>query len=170
MDEEQENAFEQPEATLTSLTSLSYPKKSHSPSLFTDASEDHWSTLLALFEEEYIDKPPDERACEPLGSLAFFPEQHRSLVSSREGRTVHSRVDDQARLHEFWMTHSQFTDRMNFLSVYDPNCVSNDITRYAANKVMGWAIHLSSFKNIVEHIPRHVKYGAYILSRWTNRE
>ena len=63
-----------------------------------------------------------------------------------------------------------FTDHVNLLTMYDPHGTSESMPRYAVNKLMRWAIRLSAFNYIIEHIPGELNFWADMLSRWANRE
>lgn len=168
---EQDCAFDKLKTSLANSTSLSFPKDTHTICLFTDASECHWSAILCQCPSDQMDNPVTERAYEPLGfaSGSFKNSAANWSMPEKEGFAI---VEAMTRFDYITLGRQVhiFTDHANLIIMYDPTGVSNSLPRYAVNKLMRWAIKLSAFNYMIEHIPGESNDWADMLSRWANHE
>ena len=59
-----------------------------------------------------------------------------------------------------------FTDHRNLLFVFAPLALSPALGRHVVSKVQRWALFLSQFEYVIEHIERHRNIFADMLTRW----
>lgn len=80
-------------------------------------------------------------------------------------------VESMTRLH--YLTAAQevslFTDHSNLIYIFDPYDNNPGIGRHVANKLMRWALKLSSYRYVIEHRPGSRNVWADILTRWAVR-
>ena len=60
-----------------------------------------------------------------------------------------------------------FTDRRNLLFVFAPLALETALGRHVVSKVQRWALFLSSYRYMIEHIAGDENVFADILTRWT---
>eukprot|EP00737_Agarophyton_chilense_P004166 gb/GEZJ01005113.1/.p1 GENE.gb/GEZJ01005113.1/~~gb/GEZJ01005113.1/.p1 ORF type:complete len:487 (-),score=31.61 gb/GEZJ01005113.1/:1533-2993(-) len=63
-------------------------------------------------------------------------------------------------------TTSIFTDHANLVYIYDPYGQNPGIVRHTANKLMRWALKLSAFWHMIEHVSGEKNVWADMLTRW----
>jgi len=61
---------------------------------------------------------------------------------------------------------SLFTDHANLVYIFDPYGQNPSIGRHTANKLMRWALKLSAYRYVIEHLPGDRNVWADILTRW----
>ena len=126
-----------------------------------------WSGILVQCKLEDMDKDIEVQELEPLGfvSGAFKGSASNWSMPEKEGYAI---VESMTRFDYITMgrTVHIFTDHINLLSMYDPAGTGQNLPRYAVNKLMRWAIKLTAFKYVIEHIPGEQNYWADLLSRW----
>ena len=62
-----------------------------------------------------------------------------------------------------------FTDHANIVYLYDPYGRNTGIPKHTASKLTRWAIKLSAFRCVAEHLPREHNVWADMLTRWAVR-
>jgi len=61
---------------------------------------------------------------------------------------------------------SLFTDHANLIYIFDPVGQNPGIARHTANKLMRWALKLSGYRYVIEHLSGERNVWADILTRW----
>lgn len=167
--DKQDIAFGELKEALANSISLAYPKNDHTICLFTDASEDYWSGILCQSETSSMNVDVTERNYEPLGFLsgAFRNSACNWSIPEKEGYAI---LESMMRFDYITMGRIVhiFTDHANLLNMYDPGRCSGNLPQYAVNKLLRWAIKLSQFRYVIEHIPGESNVWADLLSRWAN--
>jgi len=64
---------------------------------------------------------------------------------------------------------SLFTDHANQVYIFDPYSQNPGVGRHTANKLMRWALKLSAYRYVIEHLPGKRNVWAEILTRWAIR-
>lgn len=62
-------------------------------------------------------------------------------------------------------TVSIFTDHANLVYLFDPYGRNPGIARHTASKLMRWALKLSVFRYVIEHVPGERNVWADMLTR-----
>ena len=153
---------------LTASVKLSHPKSEFELCLFTDASDTHWSGILTQVPSNQRDKAIDDQSHEPLCFLsgAFKGSSKNWSVPEKEGFAV---VESMCRVDYLVMGRevSIYTDHANLVQLYDPYGKHPGIPRHTASKLMRWAIKLSAFRYVIEHLPGERNVWADMLTRWS---
>lgn len=86
-------------------------------------------------------------------------------VPEKEGFAI---VESMCRLDYLVSGHvvSICTDHANLVYIYDPYGKNPGIPRHTASKLMRWALKLSAFRYVVEHLPGERNVWADMLTRW----
>ncbi len=87
-----------------------------------------------------------------------MPEKYSSAIIGAVTRLAHIFVT----CGEF----SIFTDHKNILYMFNPTHQQPNVARHVVHKVQRWAIRLSEFDFVVEHIPGEDNTWADMLTRW----
>ncbi len=152
---------------LAAAVKLSHPKSEFELCLFTDASDTHWSGILTQAPSNQRDKAIDNQDHEPLCFLsgAFKGSSKNWSVPEKEGFAI---VESMCRVDYLVMGRevSIYTDHANLVQLYDPYGKHPGIPRHTASKLMRWAIKLSAFRYVVEHLPGERNVWADMLTRW----
>ena len=152
---------------LAAAVKLSHPKSDFELCLFTDASDSHWSGILTQVPKDQRNKLIDEQDHEPLCFLsgAFKGSSRNWSVPEKEGFAI---VESMCRVDYLVMGRevSVYTDHANLVQLYDPYGKHPSIPRHTASKLMRWAIKLSAFRYVVEHLPGERNVWADMLTRW----
>lgn len=169
--EAEATAFDKLKQSLVNATSLSFPKNEHAICLFTDASDDHWSAIFAQCPNSALDTNVKDRPYEPLAFISGSFKSHSAKWSTpeKEGFAIVEAMTRMDYLTLGRLVHI-FTDHHNLLTMYDPSGAGTSLPQYAINKLMRWAIRMSSFNYVIEHIPGDDNVWADMLSRWANHE
>ncbi len=59
-----------------------------------------------------------------------------------------------------------YTDHANLVYILDPLGNNPAILRRTAAKLMRWALKLSGYRYVIEHLPGDRNVWAYLLTRW----
>ena len=152
---------------LAAAVKLTYPKSDFELCLFTDASDTHWSGILTQVPKHERNKAIEEQQHEPLCFLsgAFKGSSKNWSVPEKEGFAI---VESMCRVDYLVMGRevSIYTDHANLVQLYDPYGKHPSIPRHTASKLMRWAIKLSAFRYVVEHLPGQRNVWADMLTRW----
>ena len=155
---------------LAAAVKLSHPKPEFELCLFTDASDTHWSGILTQVPTRQRNKPIDNQEHEPLCFLsgAFKGSSKNWSVPEKEGFSI---VESMCRVDYLVMGRevSIYTDHANLVQLYDPYGKHPGIPRHTASKLMRWAIKLSAFRYVIEHLPGDRNIWADMLTRWAVR-
>lgn len=152
---------------LAHAVSLAHPKDNRDLCLFTDASDAHWAAVLTQVEKTQFSLAVVEQDHEPLAFLSGFFKGHAarwSIVEKEAFAVVEamSRLDFMMALREVHV----FTDHANLTYIFDPYGNHPGINRQVANKLIRWALRLSSYRYVIEYLPGEENMWADILTRW----
>ena len=160
-------AFASIKSQLAAKVKLAHPKPDHIMCLFTDASDTHWAAILTQFPSTERRQPIEDQKHEPLCFLsgAFKGSSANWSVPEKEGFAI---VESMCRLDYLVVGHtvSIYTDHANLVYMYDPYGRNPGISRHTASKLMRWAIKLSAFRYVVQHLPGEENVWADMLTRW----
>lgn len=138
--------------------------------LFTDASDTHWGSVLTQIPREDLKlRPIENQDHQPIAFLSgkFSGPSERWSTPEKEGYAV---VQSMCQLD--YVTSCRhvnvFTDHRNLVYLYDPMGRNPGVPRHTANKLLRWALKLSSFSYIIEHLSGEENVWGDLLSRWAN--
>lgn len=162
-----DDAFATIKRQLAAATRLAHPKVGSELCLFTDASDTHWAAVLTQVPREDRRKAIDKQMHEPLCFLsgAFKGSSQNWSVPEKEGFAV---VESLCRMDYLISGHivTIFTDHANLVYLFDPYGRNPGVSRHTASKLMRWAIKLSAFRYVIEHLPGEENVWADMLTRW----
>lgn len=138
--------------------------------LFTDASETHWGSVLTQIPISDLKiRPIENQSHQPIAFLSgkFSGPSERWSTPEKEGYAV---VQSMCQLDHITSCRqvNVFTDHRNLVYLYDPVGRNPGVPRHTANKLLRWALKLSSFQYVIEHLSGEENVWADLLSRWAN--
>ena len=151
---------------LDAAVKLSHPKSDFELCLFTNVSDTHWSGIITQVPKDHRNKLIDEQDHEPLCILSrAFKGSSRNWSVPEKGFAI---VESMCRVAYLVMgcEVSVYTDHANLVQLHDPYGKHPSIPRHTASKLMRWAIKLSAFRYVVEHLPGERNVWADMLTRW----
>ena len=162
-----DDTFASIKSQLAAAVKLAHPKPNTALCLFTDASETHWSAILTQVHKDQRRKEIEDQEHEPLCFLsgAFTGSSANWSMPEKEGFAV---VEGMCRLDYLVLGRnvSVYTDHANLVYMYDPYGRDPGISHHTASKLMRWALKLSAFRYVVEHISGERNVWADMLTRW----
>ena len=164
-----EKAFTSLQESLRDAVKLSYPNPDKALCVFTDASNLHWSGIVTQVDPDQLSLPLEDQRHEPLAFLssAFTKCQRNWTTFEKEGYAIFQTFSKVDYLFLNGQETHVFTDHRNLMFVYAPTALEPALGRHVVCKVQRWALYLSRFDYIVEHIEGKDNVFADILTRWT---
>ena len=165
--EEHDMAFKSIKQQLARSTTMAFPKQYCQLCLFTDASDTHWAAVLTQIPQTEIGMDINDQKHEPLAFLsgAFTGSSSKWSVPEKEGFAV---VESMCKLD--YLLHGRhvviYTDHANLVYLYDPVGQNPGVARHTACKLMRWALKLSAFRYVIEHVAGEKNVWADMLTRW----
>ncbi|KAE8980295.1 hypothetical protein PR002_g24168 [Phytophthora rubi] len=157
-------------SSLLAMVPLAHPDPSKAVALFTDASQDFWSAVCTQDEESELEKPFDKQNHRPLAFLSgrFTGAQLRWPTIEKEAYAI---VESVKRLEYLLLRPGGFhlfTDHRNLAYIFNPSATDGSMQRYQADKLQRWAMAMTSYRYVIEHIRGDDNAWADMLSRWGN--
>ena len=150
---------------------LAHPKQIDCIHLFTNESGTHWAAILTQIPADDIKKEVENQCHEPLLFLSgSFTGSARSWsVPENESFPI---VEAMCRLDYIitGITVAIFTDHASLVYLFDPYGQNPGIARHTACKLMRWAVKLSTFRYVIEHLAGDRNVWADMLTRWAVQE
>ncbi|GMG14688.1 unnamed protein product [Phytophthora fragariaefolia] len=157
-------------SALVAMVPLAHPDPSKAVALFTDASQDFWSAVCTQVEESELEKPVDKQNHRPLAFLSgrFTGAQLRWPTIEKEAYAI---IEAVKRLEYLLLRPGGFhlfTDHRNLVYMFNPGASDSSMQRYQADKLQRWAMAMTSYRYVIEHIRGEDNVWADMLSRWGN--
>ncbi|CAN8061293.1 unnamed protein product [Agarophyton chilense] len=132
------------------------------------ASNNHWAGVVTQTSPETLKKPFAEQKHEPLAFLGntFKDAQTNWSTYEQEDYAIVKTFDKLDYLFMDEYPVHVFTDHRNLLFVFAPTARQPSLGQHVVAKIHRWAIFLSRFEYIIEHIPGKDNVFADILTRW----
>lgn len=154
--------------SLKNHVEISCPDPNKVICVHTDASEYYWAGVVTQCEEEELSKPRTDQIHEPLGFLSS------SFTGAKLGWSTYEKeafaIVQTFKKMEYAIISSMktfiFTDHRNLLFVFNPHSLNPDLKAHIVSKVQRWALYLSQFTYIINHIPGDENVMADIMTRW----
>jgi RNase H-like domain found in reverse transcriptase len=135
--------------------------------VFADASDEFYGGTITQIEKADLELSVDHQRHEPLAfcSGAFKGAQQRWGTPEKEGFALIQVVVTfdylLLRADQFHL----FTGHRNLVYIFNPLSIDQSLARHTVAKLHRWALKLSVFKYIVEHISGELNLCADIFSR-----
>ncbi|GMF43963.1 unnamed protein product [Phytophthora fragariaefolia] len=129
-----------------------------------------WSAVCTQVEESELEKPFDKQNHRPLAFLSgrFTGAQLRWPTIEKEAYAI---VESVKRLEYLLLRPGGFhlfTDHRNLVYIFNPSATDGSMQRYQADKLQRWAMAMTSYRYVIEHIRGDDNAWADMLSRWGN--
>lgn len=166
--DDHERAYQRIKDALAGAVTLAFPDlENRVLCLYTDASDTAWGAVLTQLPPDDLPLAVDEQRHEPLAFLSgdFKGAASRwSTVEKEAFAIVHA-----AQKLDYLLQNPQgfriFTDHANLAFIFDASRHSA-LHRHTAAKLQRWALQLTGFDYVIEHIPGELNVWADLLSRW----
>ena len=163
-----DRAFEDLQESLRHAITIAYPDPRKVTCIFTDASEKFWSCVITQTSPEQLKRAVTEQKHEPLGFLAGELKNSSAnwTTFEKEGYAIVQAFGKMDYLLMGAPNVRVFTDHRNLLFVYAPLALEPSLGRHVVSKVQRWALYISRFRYVIEHVPGQQNVFADILTRW----
>ena len=163
-----ETSFRDLQDSLKSAVTLAYPDPEKVICVFTDASEKFWSGVVTQTKSDQLELPPGEQQHEPIAFLcsAFKDASENWTTFEKEAFAIFQTF---AKLDYLFLVRQDvrvFTDHRNLLFVFAPLALEPSLGRHIISKVQRWALYMSRFHYVIEHVKGEDNVFADILTRW----
>ena len=161
-------AFEKCQNALANATTLAHPSPEKRICLYTDASQDFWSSIATQVLPEDLDLPPEQQRHEPLAFLSgsFTGSMRRWPIIEKEAYAIIASCDRLDWLLQRTDGFSLFTDHHNLLYVFNPHGYHGSPSAHSAAKLIRWALKLSTYRYTIEHVAGSDNVWSDMLTRW----
>lgn len=154
--------------SLVNAVTLSYPDSQRTVCVYSDASDRFWSAVVTQITSDQLKLPLKDQRHQPLAFLgaAFKGAQLGWSTFEKEAFAVFSTFE---KLDYMLLGHTSvrvFTDHRNLLFVFAPLSLEPSLGRHIVSKVQRWALYLSKFSYVIEHVSGSDNVFADILTRW----
>ena len=163
-----ETAFFEIKDMLINSVKLSYPCPQKATCVFTDASDMFWSSVVTQVDPKQLSLPLEEQRHKPLGFLGsgFHVAELGWSTFEKEAFSIFQTFK---KLDYILLTQEQshvYTDHRNLHVVFAPLALEPALGRHIFSKVQLWALYLSQFPYVIEHIVGEQNVIADMLTRW----
>ena len=162
-------AFLQLQDCLRNAVQLAHPDPEKVVCVYTDASERYWSGVVTQTTPEQLSLPVEQQGHEPLAFLgsAFKGAELGWTTFEKEGFAIFQTFEKMDYLFQSQRGTHVYTDHRNLLFIFAPLALEPVLGRHVVSKVQRWALFLSRFSYVIEHIDGKSNICADILTRWT---
>ena len=169
--DEHSKCFSDIKTALTDAVRLAHPREDYVLCLFTDASTNHWASMLTQIPmSDFLDQhlPVDEWRHEPLAFLSgsFNGSSTNWAIPDKEAFAIYQSC---RRLAHFLVREEGFhifTDHRNLLYIFHPAGVVDTVCKPTADRLERWAVFLRAFDYTIQHLEGDANVWADLLSRW----
>lgn len=164
-----EKAFSDLQESLRQAVTLSHPDPEKVVCVFTDASELYWSGVVTQTAPNQLSKPFGQQVHEPLAFLgsSFKGSELNWSTFEKEAFAIFKTFEKMDFLFQCQRRTHVFTDHRNLLFVFAPLAMEPVLGRHVVSKVQRWALFISRFAYVIEHIEGKSNICADMLTRWT---
>ena len=161
-------AFKYLQDSLRSAVQIAHPDPSKVICVYTDASKYFWSGIVTQVSAAHMRLPREKQEHEPLAFLggAFKGAELNWSTFEQEAFAIFQTFEKVDYLLMGEQEVHVFTDHRNLLFIFAPLAFEPTLGRHVASKVQRWAIYLSRFAYIIEHVDGDANVFADILTRW----
>ena len=166
--QEREQDLNKCKDALQAMVPLAHPREDRVICVYTDASMDFWGAIVTQTDDVELSKPIHEQQHQPLAFLsgAFVGAAQRWPIVEKEAYAI---VETCKRLDYLLLRPSGFrlfTDHRNLIYIFHPEATDSNIARYQADKLQRWAMTLTGYRYVVEHVGGEDNVWGDLLSRW----
>ena len=165
---EHTECFEQLQDSLREAVELAHVDPAKQICVFTDASDLYWSGVVTQVDPADLTLPLEEQRHQPLAFLgaAFRGAELGWSTFEKEGFAIFQTFDKVDYLMQTQKSVRVFTDHRNLLFVFAPLALEPALGRHIVSKVQRWALYLSRFSYVIEHVAGPKNVAADMLTRW----
>jgi RNase H-like domain found in reverse transcriptase/Reverse transcriptase (RNA-dependent DNA polymerase)/Integrase zinc binding domain/Chromo (CHRromatin Organisation MOdifier) domain len=158
--------------TLNQMMEMNFPDPEKMLCVFTDASDEFHAGMLTQIDKAQLDLEFDQQQHQPLAfcSGKFTGAQLRWTTPEKEGYAVVHTVTTLDYLLLSQELFSIFTDHRNLKFIYNPLSVDATLARHVVHKLQRWALKLSVFNYVIEHIEGVKNLWPDLLTRWAKQQ
>ena len=163
------NAFRSLQDSLRKAVEIAHPDPKKVICIFTDASKYFWSGVVTQVRKEQMGLSREKQEHEPLAFLgsAFSGAELNWSTFEQEAYAIFQTFEkldylllDEQEVHVF-------TDHRNLLFIFAPLAFEPGLGRHITSKVQRWAMYLSRFTYVIEHVAGDANIFADMHTRWT---
>ena len=160
-------AFKDLQDTIRNSVMMAFPSPDKRICVYTNASDCFWSAVITQVEENELKKPLGKQMHEPLAFLgaAFKGAERNWSTFENEAFAIYQAFKKMDYLFYSDKPAHVFTDHRNLLFVFAPLALEPALGRHVVNKVQRWALFLSQFPYVIEHVDGDRNVFADILTR-----
>jgi hypothetical protein len=167
-DQDHEGQLVKCKEALVAMVPLAHPREDQVVCVYTDASADFWGAIVTQTDDEELAKPIEDQKHQPLAFLSgsFVGAAQRWPIVEKEAFAI---VETCKRLDYLLLRPSGFrlfTDHRNLVYIFHPEATDSGIARYQADKLQRWAMTLTGYRYVVEHVSGEDNVWGDLLSRW----
>lgn len=135
---------------------------------YTDASARFWSGTVTQTSPKQLDLPLEEQQHEPLAFLGseFKNAKLGCSTFEKEGYAIFQTFEKLDYLLLGAQPAHVYTDHRNLMFSFAPLALEPTLGRHIVSKVQRWALFLSRFPFVIEHVSGKSNVFAHILTRW----
>jgi transposase InsO family protein len=165
---ELEAAFQGTKELIVQAATLAHPDPAKQVKLFTDASDKAWAAVIVQVDPRHADAPLHEQQMEPLQFLSgrFSGSSLNWSMIDKEAFALYQAA---VKCPDLLLVDGGFVfsgDNRTVVYIFDPAAVVPEARHATVARVYRWAMYLSMFRYVCEHIPGEENVFADLLTRW----
>ena len=165
---EHNDSFRKCQNALENAVTLAYPSPEKRFCLYSDASEKFWSSVVTQVPYDDLNLPHSQQRHEPLSFFSgrFTGAMKRWAIVEKEAYAIVITTDKMSWLLKSQNGFALFTYHNNLTYMFNPYRANPNISSHSAAKLVRWALKLSCFTYVIEHIPGEDNVWPDLLTRW----
>ncbi|OWZ10056.1 hypothetical protein PHMEG_00017147 [Phytophthora megakarya] len=140
---------------LQNVLLLAHPDPEKLLTVYTDASDEHWGTVITQIAQSHATPPVSEQEHEPFMITKVGYNTYAMVETFRRADYLLHRLDGIAL----------FTDHRNLCYIVDPHSVSSSVPKYRTDKLHRWALLLMRYQYEIHDIAGDENVWTDLLSR-----
>lgn len=164
----QEAAMKGVKDALLRMVPLAHPKADWSVCLFTDASDAHWGAVVTQIPPDDIGLPLEHQRHAPLAFLSgsFNGASSRWPIIDKEAFAIVAACKRLMYLLPRPGGFHIYTDHRNLQHIFAPEQANSTMPKFQADRLQRWAMTLTMFNYVIEHVSGERNVRGDLLSRW----
>jgi RNase H-like domain found in reverse transcriptase/Reverse transcriptase (RNA-dependent DNA polymerase)/Integrase zinc binding domain len=162
------DAFSSCQSALEHAATLAHISDSKRICLYTDASDEFWSSITTQVSASDLDLPSVSQSHEPLAFLSgtFTGAQKRWPIVEKEAFAILVSCERLSWMLQRPDGFSLYTDHRNLIYIFNPHGANPGLASHTAAKLIRWALRLSCFRYTIEYVPGAENVWSDMLTRW----
>lgn len=165
---EHDTALANIKQALLRMVTLAHPKADWEVCLFADASQTHFGSVVTQIPPEDVGLPLDQQRHQPLAFMSgsFTGAMARWSTIDKEAFAIVASCKRFLYLLLRPRGFRIFTDHRNLQYIFDPLAVNSALGRHQVDRLQRWAMTLTTYKYVIEHVRGEENVWGDLLSRW----